>query len=118
MRGFRLLNASAPVVDFIHKLDVAGPEARRTLIFMPSPELALEVRNVRTWSNHADFQSIDELRREVRRGQVDRLYVIVQKRLVGQGKAAAILRSFVDYPVDGWKEVPLGDYVCFFQVRA
>ena len=85
---------------------------------MPSPELALEVRNVRTWSNHADFEPIEVLRKQVRRGHVDRLYVIVQKRLVAEGKADAILRSFADYPIAGWTEVPLGEYVCFFQVRS
>ncbi len=118
IRGFRLANTTEPVVDFIHKIDVAGPEAQRTLIFMPSPELALEVRNVRTWSNHADFESIEDLRGQVRRGRIDRLYVIVQKRLVANGKADAILRSFADYPIEGWTEVPLGEYVCFFQVRS
>lgn len=118
IRGFRLTNATEPVIDFIHKIDVAGPEARRTLIFMPSPELGLEVRNVRTWSNHADFEPLEVLREQVRRGRVDRLYVIVQKRLVANGKADAILRSFADYPIAGWTEVPLGEYICFFQVRS
>jgi hypothetical protein len=118
IRGFRLANVTQPLVDFIRKIDVAGPDARRTLIFMPSPELALEVRNVRTWSNHADFEPIEVLRKEIRRGKVDRLYVIVQKRLVASGKADAILRSFADYPIEGWTEVPLGEFVCFFQVRS
>lgn len=116
-RGIRLLNVSPELIAFIRKIDLPGPDARKTLVFLPSPEIALEVRNARAWSNHADFQSIDELERDVRRGRVDRLYVIVQRKLVGDGKAAVILKSFVDYPMDGWKEVPLGDFVCFYQVR-
>ena len=37
---------------------------------------------------------------------------------LANGKADAILRSFVDYPIDGWTMVPLGDLVCFYQVRS
>jgi hypothetical protein len=116
-RGFRQMNASAEAVAFIRTIDLAGPEAKRTLIFLPSPEIALEVRNARTWSNHADFEPLEELKSRVYRGRVDRLYVFVQKRLLSNGKADAILRSFVDYPIDGWKTVPLGDLVCFYQVQ-
>lgn len=117
-RGFRQLNASAEAVAFIRSIDLAGPDARKTLIFVPSPEIALEVRNARSWSNQADFESLEYLRSRVYRGHVDRLYVFVQTRLINDGKADAILRSFVDYPIDGWTMVPLGDLVCFYQVRS
>jgi len=116
-RGFRQMSASAEAVAFIRTIDLAGPEAKKTLIFLPSPEIALEVRNARSWSNQADFESLERLKAQVYRGRVDRLYVFVQKRLLDNGKADAILRSFVDYPIDGWTMVPLGDLVCFYQVR-
>lgn len=116
-RGFRQINASAEAVAFIRTIDLAGPEAKKTLIFLPSPEIALEVRNARNWSNHADFEPLEQLNTRVYRGRVDRLYVFVQKRLLSNGKADVILRSFVDYPIDGWTMVPLGDLVCFYQVR-
>lgn len=116
-RGFRQMNASAEAIAFIRTIDLAGPDAKKTLIFLPSPEIALEVRNARNWSNQADFDSLETLKSQVYRGRVDRLYVFVQKRLLSNGKADAILRSFVDYPIDGWTMVPLGDMVCFYQVR-
>jgi hypothetical protein len=50
------------------------------------------------------------------RGRVPRLYVIVQKRLVAQGKAQAMVEQFVDYKPSEWKEMPLGDFVCFYVV--
>ena len=115
-RGFRQLSASAEAVAYIRTIDVAGPDWKKTLIFLPSPEIALEVRNSRSWANHADFETIEALKAQVYRGRVDRLYVFVQKRLLGDGKADAILRSFVDYPIDGWTMVPLGELVCFYQV--
>lgn len=116
-RGIRQMNASAEAVAFIRTIDLAGPDARKTLIFLPSPEIALEVRNARNWSNQADFDSLETLKSQVYRGRVDRLYVFVQRRLLSNGKADAILRSFADYPIDGWTMVPLGDLVCFYQVR-
>ncbi|TAJ98291.1 MAG: hypothetical protein EPO10_16625 [Reyranella sp.] len=116
-RGFRQMNASAEAIAYIRTNDLAGPDAKKTLIFLPSPEIALEVRNARSWSNQADFDSLESLKAQVYRGRVDRLYVFVQKKLLGNGKADAILRSFVDYPIDGWTMVPLGDLVCFYQVR-
>lgn len=116
-RGFRQSGASAEAVAFIRSIDLARTDWKKTLIFLPSPEIALEVRNARSWSNHADFEPIEALKSRVYRGRVDRLYVFVQKRLLSNGKADAILRSFVDYPIDGWTMVPLGELVCFYQVR-
>jgi hypothetical protein len=117
-RGFRQMNATAEAIAFIRTIDLAGPDARKTLIFLPSPEIALEVRNARNWSNLADFDSLEDLKAQAYRGRIDRLYVFVQRKLLGNGKADAILRSFVDYPIDGWTMVPLGDMVCFYQVRS
>jgi hypothetical protein len=71
------------------------------------------VRNVRVMSNHADFQSADELEQSRLQGRVPRLYVIVQERLVRSGKAEKMLRSFVDYPIDKWRATPLGNFVSF-----
>lgn len=117
-RGFRQMGASAEAIAFIRTIDLAGPDWKKTLIFLPSPEIALEVRNVRSWANHADFESVEDLKAQVYRGRVDRLYVFVQKKLLSNGKADAILRSFVDYPIDGWTMVPLGNLVCFYQLRS
>lgn len=116
-RGIRQIGASREAVAFIRTIDVAGPDSKKTLIFLPSPEIALEVRNARSWANQADFESLQELKGRVYRGHVERLYVFVQKRLLENGKADAILRSFVDYPIDGWTMVSLADMVCFYQIR-
>lgn len=92
-RGFRQINASMEAIDFIRTIDLAGPDPKKTLIFLPSPEMALEVRNARNWSNHADFEPLEVLKSRVHHGRVDRLYVFVQKRLLSNGQADAILRT-------------------------
>jgi hypothetical protein len=113
IRGLRHIIASAPVLDYIRAIDRVGPNGDIPLILVTSPDIGLEVRHSRVLSNHADFQSIPELRRQVYRGRVPRLYVLVQKALVANGKADVILQSFVDYRSDEWSSLPLGDFVAF-----
>lgn len=112
-RGFRHWIASAEALDFIRSVDRRGADRRATLIHVTSPEIGLEVRHSRVMANHADFQSPDFLRTVKLHGRVPRLYVIVQKRLVDNGKADLMLRSFVDYGAQSWRKIPLGDFVAF-----
>ncbi len=113
VRGFRHAIADAGVLEFIRRADVAAPDPRSALIVVTSPEIALEVRNVRVISNHADFETPEQLAATRYRGRVPKLYVIVQERLVANGKADIILRSFVDYRRDEWRQAPLGGFVAF-----
>jgi hypothetical protein len=114
IRGFRHWIANAAVVDFIRTIDVPASDRSATLILVTSPEIGLEVRNVRVMSNHAAMQDAATLRAETYRGRVPRLYVIIQERLIAEGKANIVLNSFVDYPMERWRQIPLGDFVCFF----
>ncbi len=116
VRDFRHSTADEAVVNFIRTIDVPSPDRASTLVFVPSPEIGLEVRNVRVMANHADFWAIEDMRNLKFRGRVPRLYVIVQKRLVREGKAKAMVEQFVDYKPSEWKEMPLGDFVCFYVV--
>jgi len=116
VRDFRHSTANEAVVKFIRTVDVPSPDRGSTLIFVPSPEIGLEVRNVRVMANHADFWAIEDMRNLKFRGRVPRLYVIVQQRLVGEGKARAMVESFVDYKPSEWREMPLDGFVCFYVV--
>jgi hypothetical protein len=113
IREFRHSTADAAVIDYIRKIDGPAPDRGSVLIFVSSPEIALEVRNVRVMATHADPLSLDDLRRPQYRGRVPHLYVIVQKRLVASGKVEAMLRSFLSYSPNEWKETSLGDFVAF-----
>jgi hypothetical protein len=116
VRDFRHSTANDAVVKFIRTIDVPAPDRSSTLIFVPSPEIGLEVRNVRVMANHADFWAIEDMRNLKFRGRVPRLYIIVQQRLVGEGKAKAMMEQFVDYKPSEWKEKPLDGFVCFYVV--
>jgi hypothetical protein len=114
-RGVRHTIANEAAVKFLHRIDVVGPHGQVPLVLVTSPEMALELRHARVIANQADFQGKDELASQVYKGRVPSIYVVVQKRLVDDGKAAAILRSFVDYAPDKWVSTPLGDFVAFSQ---
>jgi hypothetical protein len=116
-RGFRHQTADAAVLAYIRSIDDATTDRRSTLIFVTSPEIALEVHNARVMGNHADFDTAEKLRNRLNHGQVPRLYVLVPQSLIGNGKAEAILRSLVDYPYDKWKATPVGSFVSFVQTR-
>jgi hypothetical protein len=114
IRAFRHSTASNEVLDFIRRIDIASPDRQSTLIYVTSPEIGLEVRNVRVMANHADFGDPKDLAQAAYRGRVPHLYVIVQNKLIANGKAGIMLRSFRDYPIDGWQEIPLGSFTAFY----
>jgi hypothetical protein len=116
VRGFRQHLVSPAALDFLHSIDVPAADGSRAVIYVPSPEIALDVRNARSIVVHIDAASLALLQSWTYRGRVSRLYVLLQKNLVAQGKAAAVLNSFVDYRSDEWSMIPLGDFVCFFRI--
>lgn len=114
-RGFRHLVATPDALRFVHAIDVLSPGGKAPVLYVPVPEIGLEARKVRVFGSNADFEPLETLRARQYHGRVDRLYVLIQRRLVTNGKADAVLRSFVDYPVDGWRLTELGDFVAFSQ---
>jgi len=111
-RGFRQHNSTQAVLDFVHAIDRSA-DARGTLVYLPAKELALEMRRARFIAVQADFSSPEELAAPRFRGHVPLLQVLVPAKFLANGKAELILRSFVDYPREGWARTDLGDFVYF-----
>ncbi len=116
-RGTRQLNANAQALEFLHRIDAPGPGGEAPVVVVMSPELGLELRQARVFPMQADFDTLADLETRIVRGRVARIYALMPAKLIENGKAAAILKSFVDYPVDEWQSVPLGDYVAYYQDR-
>ena len=112
-RGVRLSNASAEVLAFVRQLDKAAAGDDGIMVYLSMPELTLEMPNTRSLTSHADFDPPEQLLTDVYRGRVKRLYVILQKTLVANGKAEIILKSFVDYRDDDWQRSDLDRFVVF-----
>jgi len=111
-RGFRHLIADQAVLDHLHRIDAEAPaDPRATLVVVTSPEIGLELRRTRVMSNHADFESPERLAARRYRGTVPHLHVVVQRHLVDNGKARAMLDMFVDVPAGAWTSAPHGGFV-------
>lgn len=115
VREFRHMIASSSALEFIRANDVDPKGGEKAIFVVTSPEIALEIRRNRVISNHADFESVKQLQGREYRGRVDKIFVLVQNKLVENGKANAILNSFVDYSRERWRSVPLEDFTAFVQ---
>jgi hypothetical protein len=115
--GFRQPSASRELLDFIHsKYDhPAGARADR-VVYVPSPEITIEIRNARIISTVADFEPVQMLRQRQYFGKVSELVLLMPNKFETNGKADAILRSFVDYAPDRWRRTEIGErFVAFVQ---
>ncbi len=112
-RGVRLHIVTGPALSYLASVDRPDTDGTQPVIYVPAPEAALELRHARIIVAHADFESEELLANRAYHGKVRRLYVLLQTALVDSGKAEIILRSFADYPRDGWKKTTLGEFVVF-----
>ena len=112
-RGFRLHIARPPALAYLRSIDKLDSDGTPPLIYVPTPEIGLELRQARVIAVHTDFESAQVLASRFYHGRVPRLYVLLQTPLIADGKADIVLRSFADYPRDGWTTKSLGDFVVF-----
>ena len=115
--GFRHLVLSPSGLDFI-RTRLNTPPGGNALVVVPSAEIELEFTTRRTMEIAVDFMEPSDLRTRLSfRGRVDSLGVLIQTKMIDNGKAAMVLASFKDYPTDGWTRTPLGDFTYFSQGR-
>lgn len=114
--GFTHAIASREVVTLLQEIDERFPSGT-TLVYVPSPEMSLEVRHVRVMSSHADFEPLSDLSQRRYRGRVDNLFVVLQKSFDASGKRDAILTSFRDYERTRWEWMAAGSFSVYFQAK-
>lgn len=116
-QGFRHMVLSRSALDFI-QTHLNKPFSGSSLVVIPSAEIGLEFHNRRTVEIPADFRTKEDLRyRYSYHGRVDNLGVLLQTKMIENGKAALVLAAFKDYPANGWTVTPLGDFTYFSQGR-
>jgi hypothetical protein len=77
---------------------------------LPSPVAAVALPGFRFIVVHPDF-----LRGRTWAGKADRIFVIAQERMVEDGRADALLRSFFSYDINSWERVRMESTVVFYQ---
>lgn len=111
LRGFHHGNLSADGLALLQR-EVARPGNAQALVWVMAPEVALEAPGTRALVN-AEFER--ELQKRKYKGQVDRLLVFVDDRMIADGRAEIVLRSFLDYDRSKWVATRQGDTTVFSQ---
>jgi hypothetical protein len=85
------------------------------VVYVPSPDIGLEIRGARTIATVADFEPVELLRKRAYFGRVDQLVVVLPTKFSANGKEQAILRSFKAYAPDRWMRTRIGSFAAFEQ---
>lgn len=88
--------------------DQAAPPG--TVIYVPSPEIALAVSRLRPIASHAVQTSAATLARVQYHGRASRVILLLNEPLFAQGRAQAVMNSFVDYDPRAWHDSVVGDW--------
>jgi hypothetical protein len=88
---------------------------QRAIAVIPSSEAAIALPRFRIITSSVDFTPLEVIAKQRWAGKVEKLFVIVQDRMVGNGKAEALLKSFVDYGFDKWRAVQIDGMIVYEQ---
>jgi hypothetical protein len=114
--GFTQHVISREALSLLHDLDdAASSQGIETLVYVPSPEISLELRHVRVMSTDDLFVPAEILRKKVMHGRVPLLVVLTSSALKDGGRDEIIRRGFVDYPPSKWEKRVVGEWIFYFQ---
>jgi hypothetical protein len=84
---------------------------------VPQPEAAVGLPRFRILFSWQLLESspLEDIFRQRWAGRVDKIFVILNKAMLGDGKADAVLKTFVDYDFAKWQQMPLDGMVVFSQ---
>lgn len=80
-----------------------------------SPEAAVGLPHFRVIAIHLDFTPREIIASYKWAGRAEKIFVVVEDRMVDNGKAEALLKSFVDYGFDKWGAVEIDGMIVYEQ---
>jgi hypothetical protein len=106
----------SPIVLEYLRSEMAVHKWQHAIAVVPSPEAAIGLPRFRIIDVHVDFASPEKIAAGQKwAGRAEKLFVIVQEKMQGNGKAEALLRTFVDYDVESWRQMQLDGMVIYSQ---
>ena len=81
----------------------------------PHLDAAIALPRFRIIANLLDFVALEHIARQKWAGRAEKIFVVVQETMRGNGKAEALLRSFVDYEFEAWHELQLDGMLVYSQ---
>jgi hypothetical protein len=111
VRGFHHGNLTYDGLALLQR-ELRAPVAADTTAWLATPEIALEVPDVRVIMS-AEPERLLGIRTYT--GRVGRLLVFVDDSMIKDGRAEKVLKSFLDYDRSKWVATKLGDATLFSQ---
>lgn len=105
----------SPVVLEHLRSEMTGHNWQRAIAVLPSLEAAIGLPRFRIIAIHLDFISREMIAGQKWAGRAEKIFVIVQERMVDNGKAEVLLKSFVDYEEGKWSQAQIDGMVVYSQ---
>ena len=105
----------SPVVLEYLRSEMEQHSWRRPIAVLPSTEAAMGLPGFRTIIMPLEFPLPEMISVRSWAGKADRIFVVVQEKMLANGRAEALLRSFVGYSLDAWSQRRMGDMVVYSQ---
>ncbi len=107
-------NMVSPVVLEYMRSEITRHNFERSIAVLPSAAAAISLPRFRIlympW-----YSSLEEIADRKWHGRAEKIFVVVQEDMLTNGKAEALLRSFVDYDPDGWSQLKMAGIVIYSQ---
>jgi hypothetical protein len=114
--GTAMLAVSPVVLEYLRS-EMAAHNWEHAIAAIPQPEAANGLPHYRILFSF-DFQeytSLAEIERQRWAGRTDKIFVVLNQAMLGDGKAEAVLKDFVDYDIAKWDQVKMDGMVVFSQ---
>jgi len=113
--SFTRLELIPPSVLEYLRSQMAEHNWQNAIAVIPSPEAAIGLPRFRIEVFLLDYMSREDILHTKLAGRAEKVFVIVQERMVDNGEAAAVLKSFVDYEEDKWSQVRIDGMAVYSQ---
>lgn len=107
----------SPVVLQYLRSEMATHNWRHAVVAMGGPQGALGLPNYRILSSFSftDEASLEGIARQKWAGRTDRIFVVLDEKMLADAKAEAVLKTFVDYNYDAWSQKAIDGAIVYFQ---
>ena len=114
--GTSMLVVAPGILKYLRS-ELASHDWQHPIAVVPAPEAANGLPGFRTIFsfNFLSDASLDQTALQRWAGRTDKIFVILDKAMRDDGKAEAVLRSFVDYDIHKWSEVEMDGMVIYSQ---
>lgn len=114
--GTSMLSVSPVALAYLRS-EMAVHKWQHAIAVVPEPEAANGLPRFRIlFSFHLlDSAPLEEIVRQRWAGRTDKIFVIMNDKMIGNGKADAVLKTFVDYDFEKWSPIMMDGMVVYSQ---